>query len=371
MKSPPRPTEAEIEMNEGAAPANSPATWAGTALASTLRAAIVMLLACTAAFAAGVTDAHASLVVRMNSTVAVYTHPTADYRSIKVGSISPGASFIAECFWINTDARVLQNPAYLRTTVNGVKVFLTDRWTSTVWNTTADLVRQGIPQCPSPVAAYGTLPAAPPAPVVLASASAVWPDLTATRPLGGMDLNGWCQRTNGYWARVLDANNAYTWRCGNAGIDLNAACRWQYGQGWASLASASNAYSWSCRTYLIPVREQHAIIWLRRQIGATGTDGWCELLMENAFGTSGQYPTALADFNDQAAHGHISTNMAAMPVGALAFFRNDYDQGHGHVMAYIGNARYVSSGGRVAVVGQETGGRFIGWSLAPAGWSGV
>lgn len=69
--------------------------------------------------------------------------------------------------------------------------------------------------------------------------------------VGGVDMQRACNVQHpGTTARVLNQNDAYSWRCvGGAtfGIDVNAACANQYRPGvYAGLGSASNPYSWYC-----------------------------------------------------------------------------------------------------------------------------
>jgi uncharacterized protein YraI len=117
-------------------------------------------------------------------------------------------------------------------------------------------------------------------------------------------------------------------------------------------------------------REQRAVSWANARVGAAGWDGWCERFAENAFGTQYKYASALADFNAQNAAGRIS-HSTAVPAGALAFFRNPYDGGNGHVEISRGDGTFVSTASTVRVVNLAYGGTFLGWVYAPASWPGV
>jgi hypothetical protein len=94
--------------------------------------------------------------------------------------------------------------------------------------------------------------------------------------LGGVDVTGYCRLAHGdpnAFAQVTDPNNAYSWRCAyeqmtwwtlagvpgsptkanyahpwaTAGVDMNAACWWQYNwNAHAALGNPSNPYSWYC-----------------------------------------------------------------------------------------------------------------------------
>jgi len=83
---------------------------------------------------------------------------------------------------------------------------------------------------------------------------------TAAKPAqaatGGINIDAYCKASYMGTARaILVANNVYGWRCQYTwyglkiyGIDLNAACRWQYGRSWATshFNNYSNPYSWYC-----------------------------------------------------------------------------------------------------------------------------
>lgn len=116
-------------------------------------------------------------------------------------------------------------------------------------------------------------------------------------------------------------------------------------------------------------KADRAVAWANSMVGATGYDGWCERFVENAYGTSGRYGSALANFNAQQAAGRISTS-TNVPAGALAFFRNPYDGGYGHVEISRGDGSFVSTAATVRVVGFSYGGTFLGWSPAPDSWPG-
>jgi hypothetical protein len=78
----------------------------------------------------------------------------------------------------------------------------------------------------------------------------------ATR-VGGVDVERHCQWAWGYHAYVAYWS-AFGWRCNpvpnnayykilDKNVDMNAACRLQYGNNvWASYSDSRNPYSWSC-----------------------------------------------------------------------------------------------------------------------------
>ncbi len=80
--------------------------------------------------------------------------------------------------------------------------------------------------------------------------------------LGGVDVEKYCENVNsgpllGTVSTSRDPNNAYSWRCEYHGggldpvhttqVDMNLACREQYGQGaYAKPSDPHNANSWHC-----------------------------------------------------------------------------------------------------------------------------
>ncbi len=83
----------------------------------------------------------------------------------------------------------------------------------------------------------------------------------STLSLGGINLYGYCRYVlvSPPGEAVLVQHNAYGWRCRlpntNAyfSIDMNRACKWQYGswgQVWASTWNTADPYSWWCYRYL-------------------------------------------------------------------------------------------------------------------------
>lgn len=85
--------------------------------------------------------------------------------------------------------------------------------------------------------------------------AAVAPAASASTIIGGIDIAQQCrvQEWRPLETRLLDAHNAYSWRCyspytGNYyGVNLNAACGNQYGAGaFAVVLNTADPYSWRC-----------------------------------------------------------------------------------------------------------------------------
>lgn len=87
------------------------------------------------------------------------------------------------------------------------------------------------------------------------------------KELGGVNVQGWCTTFMiapqiADPARPLNTADAYSWRCWHkaesgrnggkpwafSGVDMNAACRWQYNnnKAWAKPLNPQNAYTWRC-----------------------------------------------------------------------------------------------------------------------------
>ena len=141
------------------------------------------------------------------------------------------------------------------------------------------------------------------------------------------------------------------------------------------LASYSDGGAAPGCTLSIGVREQRAIDWMRAQIGSTRWNGLCELMIEQAYGRSGQYPTALSHANTMLARGQMHIGDRNVPAGAIAYFGAAVVNGNnGHVMISIGNGQFISNGynnigARIVTLDNVGAGPYIGWSWADDGWS--
>lgn len=82
-----------------------------------------------------------------------------------------------------------------------------------------------------------------------------------TLSLGGINLYGYCRYVivSPPGEAVLVQYHAYGWRCrvpnttAYYSIDMNRACRWQYGgwgNVWASTSNLNDPYSWWCYRYV-------------------------------------------------------------------------------------------------------------------------
>jgi hypothetical protein len=101
--------------------------------------------------------------------------------------------------------------------------------------------------------------------------------------------------------------------------------------------------------------------------------GYCEAFVEIAYGARHQYANALANYKAQRAAGRVHLE-GVPPDGALVFYSGGND---GHVALSAGEGKVVTTWG---YLGQRYAVRevpvrsfenpYLGWSAAPAGWSG-
>lgn len=108
--------------------------------------------------------------------------------------------------------------------------------------------------------------------------------------------------------------------------------------------------------------------WAAAEVGKAAYEDECELFVEVAYGTSGRYATATADYDAQKAAGRIHTGTP--PPGALAFFTSDTPAGH--VMVSIGGGWAASTAPSSPIYFAHATARsdYLGWSAAPTGWPG-
>lgn len=145
------------------------------------------------------------------------------------------------------------------------------------------------------------------------------------------------------------------------------------------LSSSSTSYPQCAAAPALVTRESKAVDWARGQLGVWKTtltpdgmwSGWCERFVEIAYGTTGRYPSAIADYNAQRAAGRISTSMNP-PAGALVFYNLS---SYGHVGVSIGGGQVISTKGintwePVRQHGVTDLSGYLGWSYAPMAWPG-
>ncbi len=141
--------------------------------------------------------------------------------------------------------------------------------------------------------------------------------------------------------------------------------------------TCSTTCAWSATTSGTPAstREARAVAWARSMIGSGAFRGLCERFVENAFGTSGRYASALAAYQALRAAGQIKTTKTGIPAGALVFSDGPADGPYGHVMLSEGGGSYISGGMITGPSVQRLstpnpGSTFLGWAMAPSSWPG-
>jgi hypothetical protein len=189
---------------------------------------------------------------------------------------------------------------------------------------------------------------------------------------------------------VYSASNAAVWNSGTSGQPGNRAVmqvdgnfviygtagqvRWQsvtngnngayaamQGDGNFVIYSAGGAALWNTN---YDNKATSAIAWMTARVGSTALEGKCELAVESAFGTSGRYPTAIANYNARKAAGQIKTSRP-IPRGALVFYNTS---AAGHVAISRGADATVistSAGGKIGVVPNTYFQNYLGWAYAP------
>lgn len=106
---------------------------------------------------------------------------------------------------------------------------------------------------------------------------------------------------------------------------------------------------------------ERAIQWFYNHMGNTSYEGKCELAVENAFGTSGRYATAIANWNARAQQQPYTS----APRGALVFYNTSTS---GHVTISLGQGSVVSSsapGGKIGISSISYFQRPLGWAWSP------
>jgi len=105
---------------------------------------------------------------------------------------------------------------------------------------------------------------------------------------------------------------------------------------------------------------ESAIQWFYNNSGRTNYEGKCELAVENAFGTSGRYATARANWNARSQQQPYTS----APRGSLVFYNTS---AAGHVAISLGNGKVYSSsavGGRIGIVPITYFQNPLGWGYA-------
>lgn len=141
-------------------------------------------------------------------------------------------------------------------------------------------------------------------------------------------------------------------------------------------ASCASTCSWTTSTSgTSSTKASAAVAWARGKVGSMDYSFACERFVENAYGTSGQYASAIAAYN--ALRRSVHTTRTGIPAGALVFSSQpQYDLGYGHVSIAVGDGTFIAGGmdvgGSTVTVRRTTGlpGGYLGWTEAPSSWPG-
>ncbi|MCT2586439.1 CHAP domain-containing protein [Actinophytocola gossypii] len=107
-----------------------------------------------------------------------------------------------------------------------------------------------------------------------------------------------------------------------------------------------------------------AIQWMENHAGATGWEGYCEMAVENAYGTTGVWPSAIAHWNGAVSVGKAHPGDWNAPRGAFVYWNTSQ---YGHVGISDGNGGFYSTSVAGAIGHRADKGYFVnylGWSDA-------
>jgi len=107
---------------------------------------------------------------------------------------------------------------------------------------------------------------------------------------------------------------------------------------------------------------QGAIQWFQAHAGSTGWEGYCEKAVENAWGTTGIWPSAIAHWQGAINAGKAHPGDKSPPLGAFVYWNTSQ---FGHVGIADGNGGFYSS----SVNGAIGHGGNLNYFVNYLGWS--
>ncbi|HEY3511574.1 MAG TPA: CHAP domain-containing protein [Kribbella sp.] len=126
--------------------------------------------------------------------------------------------------------------------------------------------------------------------------------------------------------------------------------------------AAPSATSTSISTVVSPQsRADDAINWFAARNGSTAYQGYCEKAVENAYGTTGVYASAIANWNDAVRRGAAHKGDLNPPKGALVFW-NISSYGHVGVATGDGNFWATSVSGAIGKRALPYFSNYLGWA---------
>ena len=108
-------------------------------------------------------------------------------------------------------------------------------------------------------------------------------------------------------------------------------------------------------------RADDAISWFANRNGSTAYQGYCEKAVENAYGTTGVYASAIANWNDAVNRGAAHRGDLNPPKGALVFW-NISSYGHVGVATGDGNFWATSVNGAIGKRALPYFSNYLGWA---------
>ena len=107
---------------------------------------------------------------------------------------------------------------------------------------------------------------------------------------------------------------------------------------------------------------QGAIEWYQARIGDTSYEGMCEMAAENAYGTTGVWPSAIAHWEGAKSVGKAHVGDTNPPFGAFVYWNTSV---YGHVGIADGNGGFYATSVNGAI-GHSSDlfyyGNYLGWS---------
>lgn len=108
-------------------------------------------------------------------------------------------------------------------------------------------------------------------------------------------------------------------------------------------------------------RADNAIAWFAARNGSTAYQGYCEKAVENAYGRTGVYASAIANWNDAVRRGAAHRGDRNPPKGALVFWNIS---AYGHVGLATGDGYFwaTSVNGRIGKAKLPYFSNYLGWA---------
>jgi hypothetical protein len=105
-----------------------------------------------------------------------------------------------------------------------------------------------------------------------------------------------------------------------------------------------------------------AIAWMQGHAGSSGWEGYCEMAVENAWGTTGVWPSAIDHWNGAVQYGKAHPGDPNPPAGAFVYWNISQ---YGHVGIADGNGGFYSSSLGAAIGHADSVyyfASYLGWS---------